>query len=259
MPDSRNTAGEREKTWTLLRDLERWLRAPMIALSLAWLLLVVAELVWGGSRLLEVFGTAIWAVFLAEFAVRLFVAPDKIRFLKRNWLTVIALIVPALRIFAAFRFFRILRALRGLRLVRIVGAANRSMNTLRRSLRRRGFGYVMGTTLAVTLLGAAGMLAFEPASQVPGGFAGFGDALWWTAMILTTMGSSYWPVTGEGRLLCLLLSIYGFSVFGYITASFATLFIGQEQRTAADSGSAGAELTAVRQELMRLRQDLSLG
>lgn len=33
-------------------------------------------------------------------------------------------------------------------------------------------------------------------------------------MLLTTMGSEYWPQTAEGRILCLLLSVYAFAVFG---------------------------------------------
>ena len=72
------------------------------------------------------------------------------------------------------------------------------------------------------------MLVFEPAREVKGGFENYADALWWTAMLLTTMGSGFWPFTAEGRVLSLLLSIYGIVVFGYITASFATFFIGQE-------------------------------
>ncbi len=80
----------------------------------------------------------------------------------------------------------------------------------------------------VALLGAGGMLAFEPASEVEGGFASYGEALWWTAMLLTTMGSEFWPRTAEGRVLCFLLSLYGFAVFGYITAAFASFFVGRD-------------------------------
>jgi voltage-gated potassium channel len=218
--------------------------------------LVVAELVWGASHLLEVFGTAIWIVFVLEFVVRFSLAPDRLRLLRSEWLTVIALVVPAVRMFAALRVLRLARALRGLRLVRIVGTANRGMNALKRSLGRRGFGYVMLATVLVALLGAAGMLAFEPAAQVPGGFRDFGDALWWTSMILTTMGSAFWPQSGEGRLLCLLLSIYGFTVFGYITASFATLFIGDEARSPEGDVAGTAELTGIRQDIALLRSAL---
>lgn len=244
------------RSWTVLHGLELWLETPMIILSFAWVALVVAELVWGGSRLLEVFGVTIWIIFIAEFTLRLALAPDRLRFLKSNWLTVIALAVPALRIFVVLRFFRFTRALRGVRLVRIVGTANRSMNALRLSFGRRGFGYVMVLTVLVALLGAAGMLAFESASEVPGGFRGYGDALWWTAMILTTMGSAFWPVTIEGRLLCLLLSIYGFTVFGYITASFATLFIGQEARSSRGPVAGSADVSRILRELALLRVEV---
>ncbi len=66
------------------------------------------------------------------------------------------------------------------------------------------------------------MLAFEAAAEIEGGFTSYADALWWTAMLLTSMGSEFWPKSPEGRILCLLLAFYGFAVFGYITASFAS-------------------------------------
>lgn len=238
-----------------LDQLDRWLRTPMLVLSFVWLMLVLVELGWGGSRLLDVFGTAIWAVFVAEFALRFTLAPRKLPFLRTNWVTVLALLAPALRMIRVLRVFRAARALRGLRLVRIVGTANRSMNALRAGLRRRGFGYVAGLTVLVGLLGAGGMLAFEPASEVQGGFAGYAEALWWTAMLLTSMGSQFWPVTAEGRILCFLLALYGFAVFGYITATFASYFVGRDAG-AADDEQDESGLLALRHEIASLRAEL---
>ena len=219
---------EQDERWATLRELDDWLRTPMLLLSFVWLGLVVAELAWGTSALLETFGVAIWVVFLLEFALRFTLAPAKGAFLRANWLTVIALVVPAFRLFRAVRLLRAARALRGIRLVRIVGTANRGMNALGGALKRRGLGYVVALTLLVALLGAGGMLAFEPAAEVEGGFTSYGDALWWTAMLLVTMGSEFWPRTPEGRILCFLLALYGFSVFGYVTASFASFFVGRD-------------------------------
>ena len=240
-----------------LAQLDAWLRVPMLVLSFVWLALVLVELVWGTSSLLAVFGTAIWIVFLIEFAVRLAVAPDKVAFLKTNWLSILALAAPAFRLLRALRVLRFARGLRGLQLIRILGTANRSMNALRASLRRRGLGYVLAMTAFVVLLGAGGMLAFEPASEVEGGFVGYGDALWWTGMLLTSLGSEYWPRTAEGRVLCFLLALYGFAVFGYITASFASFFVGR------DAASEDAEVVGVqdiaklREEIAALRRDLA--
>ena len=130
------------------------------------------------------------------------------------------------------------------------------MNALRASLGRRGLGYAVLLTVLVALLGAGGMLAFEPASEVEGGFASYGEALWWTAMLLTTMGSEFWPRTAEGRALCFLLSLYGFAVFGYITAAFASFFVGRDAADAEAEVAGARDLAALRHEVAALRGEL---
>lgn len=47
-------------------------------------------------------------------------------------------------------------------------------------------------------------------------------------MLVNTVGTEYWPQTVEGRILCYLLSLYGFAVLGYITANIASFFIGKD-------------------------------
>lgn len=239
--------------WRLLNDLERWAETPMLVLSVAWLGIVVFELVGHTSDLLMALGTSIWVVFIGEFLLRLSLAPSKRRFLKHNWLTVIALIVPALRLFRAVAILRAARVLRGARLVRVVGSVNRSMNALRGTLRRRGFGYVLALTVAVLLAGAAGMLSFEPAAEVDGGFRSYGHALWWTGMLVASIGTDFWPQTMEGRLLSSLLAIYGLAVFGYLTATFASYFIGRDASSARGEVAGSADLRRLHRELAALR------
>jgi voltage-gated potassium channel len=239
--------------WDTLEQLDDWLRIPMLALSLAWLIIVLVELTHGSTRLLAFFGSAIWIVFIAEFLLRLSLAPSRRTFIKKNWLTLVSLVVPALRLFRAVAILRAARALRGLRLVRIVGTANRSMNALKTTLHRRGLAYVIGLTLAVVALGAAGMFSFEPEA-----FESYGHALWWTAMLITSIGSDYWPHTIEGRVLSVILAVYGLAVFGYIAAAFASYFIGRDA-DASHTGIAGsAEIASLHRELALLRAELAL-
>jgi len=51
----------------ILQELENWIETPMLVLSFLWLVLVLVELVWGTSEMLEVFGTSIWIIFVLEF------------------------------------------------------------------------------------------------------------------------------------------------------------------------------------------------
>jgi voltage-gated potassium channel len=242
--------------WQALEQLDDWLRTPMLLLSLLWLVIVVIELTSGTSDLVATLGTVIWIVFIAEFAIRFALAPEKGTFLKKNWLTAIALIVPALRLFRAFAVLRAARLLRSVRLVRIVGTANRSMNALRATLKRRQFGYVAGLTLLVLFLGAAGMVSFEPAEEVEGGFTSYGHALWWTGMLIASLGTDFWPVTTEGRVLSALLALYGLAVFGYITATFASFFIGRDAEEPSAAVAGAADISALRDEIAALKAGL---
>jgi voltage-gated potassium channel len=61
------------------------------------------------------------------------------------------------------------------------------------------------------------------------GLSSYEDAFWWTAMIMTTIGSNYWPRTVEGQILTFLLSVYAFTIFGYITAALASILVGKEK------------------------------
>lgn len=247
---------ERERH-ELLARLEGALEVPMLVLAFVWLALLVGELVWGANLAFQVLGTLIWVVFIVDFALEFILAPRKGAYLRRNVLTALSLVVPALRLFRIFRAIRLLqmaRVGRSLRLFRVVTSLNRSMRALGASLARRGFGYVLALTLLVTLAGAAGMYALE--RDAGSGFQSYTEALWWTAMVMTTMGSQEWPQTPEGRVLCVILALYAFAVFGYVTATLATFFVGRDAEDKASEIAGARELEALREELRTLRAEL---
>jgi voltage-gated potassium channel len=221
----------------LLTSLEKLLEAPMIFLGFVWLVLLIVELTWGLSKALEYLSLTIWFIFIVDFIIKFILAPGKIIFLKKNWLTAISLIIPALRVFRIFRFVQLLRGLKGIRLVRVVTSVNRSMKSLTATMRRRAFGYVFFLTLAVTFAGAAGMYAIEKTAP---GFDSYGMALWWTAMRVITAGSDYYPLTPEGKALAFLIAIFGYAIFGYVTATLASFFIGRDAEEK-DAPVAGAK------------------
>ena len=227
----------------------------MIYLGIIWAVLIIVQFTRGLSTLLAALSTMIWIVFIVDFIVRMVLAPYKVAYLKRNWFTALSLFLPALRIFRLARLVRFAALGREASLVRVVSSLNRGMGALGGLLGRRGFGYVAATTVLVTLGGAAGMYAFE--HDVPGsGITGYWTAVWWTAMVMTTMGSDYFPRTMQGRVLCVLLALYAFTVFGYVTATLATFFVDREAASPESDIPDQKGIEALRREVAGLRSEI---
>lgn len=246
----------KNERYELLQQLEDWLDMPMLLLGFVWLVLLVIELIWGLTPLFEVVATGIWILFVLDFLLEFTLASGKLVYLRRNWLTAASLMLPALRVLRIARVLRLLRASRGLRLVRIVSSLNRGMRSLRASLGRRGFGYIVALTSVAILVGAAGMYAFKNNAPDGQGLNDYGTALWWTAMLMTTLGSEYWPQTPEGRVLCFILALYAFAVFGYVTAAIATFFIGRDAENAEGELASDQSIKALHTEVSALRADI---
>lgn len=226
----------------------------MIILGLAWVVLLVLELYLGHSPVLVALGLTIWAIFIVDFLFEIIIAPSRAHYLKTNVLTALSLLAPAFRVLRTVRLLRAAKAARltrGVSLLRIVASANRSMAILKRLLARWGFGYVIALSAVIVLLGAAGMYALERGAP---GFRTFGESLWWSAMILTTMGTQYWPETPEGRLLCFLLALYSFTIFGYVTAYLATFLIGSDERRQ-EAGELRDEMRKLGDEVKKLGEN----
>lgn len=188
---------------------------------------------------------------------RLLIAPHKWQFLRRNALTALSLLVPALGV---FRVTRVLAAFPSWQVatLRLVSSVNRSLRILSATMERRGLFYLILLVGIVVFAGAAGMLSFE--EHVRGTpMHSYGYALWWTSMIMTTMGSDYFPQTPAGRLRCLFLSVFAFSIFGYVTGAISSYFINKDADDT-DAPLAGrqelqqllAEVKALRAEVARI-------
>jgi voltage-gated potassium channel len=246
-PSTPKLAHERTR---LLARFRRWTEVPLLVLGFVWLVLLVIELTSGLHPLLEALSTTIWIVFIIAFVIEFVLAPRKVHYLRSQWLTVLSLALPALRV---LRIARALRVLRSARLLRVVTGLNRSMRALGASMGRRGVGYVAALTFVVVVAGAAGMLALE--REASGGLPDYPSALWFTIMLLTTIGSEYWPRTPEGRVLCILLSMYAIGVFGYITAALASFFVDRDREEQPPRRS-GNDVDGLRLEIAALREEL---
>lgn len=141
------------------------------------------------------------------------------RYLRRNWLTALSLLVPFLR---AFRLLRVVGALRATNAVRVIGGFNRAARSFDAALAWTRAGYAAALTATAVLLGSAALLMFEvdaPGSRT----TDYGEALWWAAVTITTVGAATEPVTLGGRLVALALMLAGLVLLGYVAGVLAAI------------------------------------
>lgn len=237
--------------------LDRYLDLPLALASVLMVLLAVLELSgevggpWRGR--LAVLGWSLWGLFFVEFAVKFALAPVKRAYLRRNWLDVLILAVPFLRF---LKVLGILRATRALPLFRLAVFGGRGSGGALVLLRRRRLGQLALISALVTLLGAAAGLLLEagaPAATIEN----FGDALWWSGALVTTVGSELYPVTAGGRVLGFILMLYAVGIFSYFIASIASVLVGiDSQQPPEKPGREGGGVRLDAQETATLRRIL---
>lgn len=149
----------------------------------------------------------IWAIFVVDYVIQVSLAPNRWKFLKKEWLALIFVIVP---------FFRPIRAVRGVIYLR-------QASTRRRESLMVTIPWILAaTTTLMMIIMAAATLDVE--RFAPGGNIHTpSDALWWALTTITTIGyGDKYPVTNEGRLVAAVLIIFGLGLLSSLTGYFAS-------------------------------------
>lgn len=233
---------ERQRTraerYRLVAEIEAMLDGPTTYLAIVFAVILAAELILQaqGSSVPPVLGwiqLGIWGVFVVHFLLGITISPDRLRYLRRNWLTAISLVLPFLRAFRALRAVRMLRATNS---VRVAAGFNRLARSLRGVLAWSRAGYAAALAATSALLGSAALLMFEaeaPDSQI----TDYGEALWWATATLTTVGAASEPVTIGGRIVGLVLMFGGLVLFGYVAGVVAAVLFGTSRRAGAGTNA----------------------
>lgn len=206
----------------LVNRVNRALDLPLAVLSLVMLALVLTDVLvavpHAGRMWLERVNWTIWAVFALEFAAKLLIAPQRRQYLRTHWFDALVALVPMFRVVRALRILRVTRAVPLFRLAAFIGMGLRGTRAFVAHYR---MGYLLALSGLVTLGGAAVVLLLE--RDVPGTrFHTFGDALWWSAALMTTIGSDLNPRTGLGRLVALIEMLFAMVVFVYVVGALSS-------------------------------------
>ncbi|WP_436886029.1 potassium channel family protein [Nocardiopsis dassonvillei] len=199
---------------------ERRSEVPMLLLAVAFLVayawpIIDPELEPDLYTVLQALSWTVWLAFAIDFAVRLYLSEDRVRYALRNWYDVLLILAPMFRTLRLLRLFSIVRML------------NRSAHSI--SLMGRTSVYVGGASVLMVFLSAVTVLDAERGAP-DANITEFGDALWWSMVTAVTVGyGDYYPVTLEGRLVATVLMIMGIGLMGVVTAAVASWFLQSAQ------------------------------
>ncbi|MFF9769505.1 potassium channel family protein [Streptomyces sp. NPDC053086] len=194
----------------------RWEQRTEIPLFLASLVFMAAyatrvlavSLPSGWRDLCGLAMLALWAVFAGDYVVRWRLGGQRfLRFSTTHLLHTVAVVLPLLR---------------PLRIVPLYDVIQRRQGAPRLSLYARVIAYASLSTL---LLGFSGALAvYQQERGAPGTtMHSFGDAVWWAASTLSTVGyGDVTPVTAVGRLIAIGMMACGLGLLGAVTGSFSS-------------------------------------
>ena len=238
-----------------LEIIERYERAtevPLLILAVAIIPLLLLPITVDLRDSLEnaffALDWIIWAVFALDLGLRTYLSERRFNFLLRHWFDVLIVLLPFLRP------LRVVRSARVLRISRLAPLGLRVVADLRRLLQRRGLQYVILGGLGAVVGCASLVYLLEKDSG--GTIKDYGDALWWAATTVTTVGyGDTFPVTSEGRGVAALLMLVGITFFSWVTANIAAFLVelGDDQEAPVTLVDLMAKLEILEADLRALR------
>lgn len=222
---------------------------PMIILAIAYTAIYTAQSViyrpqaaW--YEVFTVIGLIIWVAFAIDLVITFVLDPRKKSFLKRNWLSVITVVLPM------FRALRILRIFSG-------GAW----------ISRKGDGVLTRSAVTAAALGTVlivfigSLMVLNAERLAPGAtITSFGESIWWSMETITTVGyGDAYPVTVFGRFVAVGVMLLGISLLGVVTASFSASLVKRTNKGASedDQQVALAELAEIRKTVASLQDQIA--
>jgi voltage-gated potassium channel len=151
-----------------------------------------------------------WFAFAADLLFGIYKASNKVQFLKKHPLEILAVILPFLRPLRLLRFISF-----GTLVFEKVNLGKSIAITFKVIVTALFLTYLAGIEITMAERG-------EPGATIQS----VGDGFWWAITTLTTVGyGDIYPTTTEGRFIAVGLMVSGICVLGFISATVAAWFV----------------------------------
>lgn len=155
-----------------------------------------------------------WIAFAADLLFGIYKASNKVQFLKRHPLEILAVILPFLRPLRLLRFISF-----GTLVFEKVNLGKSIAISFKVIVTAIFLTYLAGIEITLAERG-------EPGATIQN----VGDGFWWAITTLTTVGyGDIYPTTTEGRFIAVGLMVSGICVLGVISATVAAWFVKMTQ------------------------------
>ena len=213
---------------------------PMFVASVLYLLAFAAPIM--STRIqepydgyLNIIQMILWGLFAADYCIRLYLAPRRLYFITHNLMNLAIVLLPAWRIVSFLAMIHL--------------TANRQYKRLS-ELGMKLFGY---TAIFIIMFALA---IYSVESSEPGAMIrDLPTAYWWTFTTLATVGyGDVYPITGIGRVIAVIVMLYGVGMVAVATGALASWIIekigGREEQ---EYPATKADVDDLRQEISELR------
>ena len=213
---------------------------PMFVASVLYLLAFAAPIM--STRIqepydgyLNIIQMILWGLFAADYCIRLYLAPRRLYFITHNLMNLAIVLLPAWRIVSFLAMIHL--------------TTNRQYKRLS-ELAVKLFGY---TAIFIIMFALA---IYSVESSEPGTMIrDLPTAYWWTFTTLATVGyGDVYPVTGIGRVIAVVVMLYGVGMVAVATGALASWIIekigGREEQ---EYPATKADVDDLRQEISELR------
>ncbi len=230
-----------------MERLQRWEKItewPLTAVALVFLAAYAIPIampespIWVAA-LCENLVWATWALFAADYVVRLVLSPHKWTFIASNLLDLAVVALP------------LLRPLRLVRLLALLSILNR---TSTQQLRGRVVTYTAGATVLLLVVGALAITDAER-GQPGANITTLGDGFWWAVTTMATVGyGDRYPVTPTGRFIAVALMVCGIALLGVVTATIASWLVQRvSEVTQREESATRSQVEKLQDEVRELR------
>ena len=223
-----------------LAEWEERSSTPMFVASVLYLLAFAAPIM--STRIqepydgyLNIIQMILWGLFAADYCIRLYLAPRRLYFITHNLMNLAIVLLPAWRIVSFLAMIHL--------------TTNRQYKRLS-ELAVKLFGY---TAIFIIMFALA---IYSVESSEPGAMIrDLPTAYWWTFTTLATVGyGDVYPVTGIGRVIAVVVMLYGVGMVAVATGALASWIIekigGREEQ---EYPATKADVDDLRQEISELR------